>query len=108
MLEFLPIDFLLGLQSADRMPIGGVHNGVIYLLMVAGVGGIAVLACLVGRVIRMSSPLELSTLSVLTVLAIFSQNGGIFSPNKIVVISLLLGPLCVAYGKSHKIHALTA
>lgn len=102
-LELMPVDFLLGIQSAERMPSGGIHNGVIYTIMIAGIGGIAVLAYLVARVIRMSSPLGLSALSVLAMLAVFSQNGGIFSPNKLVLISLIFLPLCLWQGSAEKI-----
>jgi hypothetical protein len=94
--DFLPQDFLFGLRSQDRMPAAGFHHGVIYLVMMAGVGGVALLAYLLSQVVRMARPLRLGALSLFSILAVFSQNGAIFSPNKLVVISLILVPLCSA------------
>jgi len=107
MRDFLPVDFVFGIQSAERLPSEGIHNGVIYVLLIAGVGGIAVLAYLVARVIHMSSPLKQSALCVFAMLAVFMQNGAIFSPNKLILISMLFGPLCAAQIDSNKIRALT-
>lgn len=91
--DFLPQDFLLGLHERDRMPPAGFHNGLIYVVMMAGIGGIGLLAYLMHRVAQLAHPLGLAVLSMLTVLAVFSQNGAIFSPNKLVLLSFLLLPL---------------
>ena len=95
-LGFQPQDFLLGLHEHGRMPPFGFHNGLIYVVMMAGIGGICLLAFLIHRVAWMARPLGLSMLSVLALLAVFSQNGAILSPNKLVILSFLLIPLaCV-------------
>lgn len=91
--DFLPQDFLLGLHERDRMPPAGFHNGLIYVVMMAGIGGIGLLAYLMHRVAQLAHPLGLAVLSMLAVLAVFSQNGAIFSPNKLVLLSFLLVPM---------------
>lgn len=92
-LDFLPQDFLLGLHAPDRMPPFGFHNGLIYIVMMAGIGGACLIAYLIQRVALLANPLGLAALSVLTALAIFSQSGAILSPNKLVILSFLLIPL---------------
>lgn len=95
-LGFLPQDFLLGLHERGRIPPFGFHNGLIYIVMMAGVGGLCLLVYLIHIVVRLAAPLRLATLSTLAVLAVFSQNGAILSPNKLVVLSFLLIPLVCA------------
>ncbi|TVT58082.1 MAG: hypothetical protein FHK82_05050 [Sedimenticola thiotaurini] len=95
-LDFLPQDFMFGLHDQDRMPSFGFHNGIIYIVMMAGLGGVSLIAYLLYRVALMARPLGLTALSVLAVLAVFSQNGAIFSPNKLVILSFLLLPLSCA------------
>ena len=95
-LDLLPQDFLLGLHSAERMPAAGFHNGAIYMVMMAGLGGIAVLAYLLERVNLKARSLGVAAPSMFAVLAVFAQNGAVFSPNKLVLISLILVPLCSA------------
>lgn len=91
--DFLPQDFMLGLHERDRMPPFGFHNGLIYVVMMGGIGGICLLAYLMHQVARLAHPLGLGVLSMLALLAVFSQNGAIFSPNKLVIISLITIPL---------------
>ena len=91
--DFLPQDFLLGLHERGRMPPLGFHNGLIYVVMMGGIGGVCLLAYLMYHVTRLAHPLGLATLSMLAVLAVFSQNGAIFSPNKLVILSFVLVPL---------------
>ncbi len=100
-LGFQPHDFLLGLHERDRMPAFGFQNGLIYIVMMAGIGGACLLAYLIYRIVRLATPLGLATLCTLAVLAVFSQNGAILSPNKLVVLSFLLLPLvCAKCSKS--------
>ena len=94
--DFLPQDFLLGLHEQSKMPPFGFHNGLIYIVMMAGIGGICLVAYLMYRVALLAHPLGLAVLSILAVLAVFSQSGAILSPNKLVIISLVLVPLCSA------------
>jgi len=94
LLNFLPEDYFFGLQSAGRMPSAGIHNGIIYLAMIAGIGGIVVIAYVLIRAMHMAGSSAHSALSVLAVVAVFSQNGAVLSPNKLVIISLLFGALC--------------
>jgi len=96
LLDFLPQDFLFGLHDPDRMPSLGFHNGLIYLVMMAGAGGIAFIAYLMNRVFWLGRPLGVAMLSALTLLAIFAQNGAILSPNKLVIWSFLILPLLSA------------
>jgi hypothetical protein len=91
--DFLPQDFLLGLHEQDRIPRAGFQNGLIYAVMMAGIGGICLLAYLLYHVARLAHPLGLAVLSMLAMLAVFSQNGAIFSPNKLVILSFVLVPL---------------
>ena len=93
LLNFLPQDFMFGLHEASRMPSFGFHNGIIYIAMMGGIGGACLLAYLLYCVIVMARPLEVAALAVLAVLAVFTQNGAIFSPNKLVILSFLLLPL---------------
>lgn len=91
--NLLPQDFLLGLHERGRMPPAGFHNGLIYVVMMGGIGGICLLAYLMHRIAQLTHPLGLGVLSMLAVLAVFSQNGAIFSPNKLVILSFVLVPL---------------
>lgn len=91
--DLRPQDLLLGLQDRDRMPPAGIHNGLIYVVMMAGFGGISLLAYLLLRVAQLAHPLGLALLSILAFLAVFVQNGAILSPNKLVLLSFLLLPL---------------
>jgi hypothetical protein len=92
-LKFLPQDYVFGLLDADRLPGFGFHNGAIYLVMMAGAGGAAVIAFLLWRIAVMARPLRLVGLGMLAMLAVFSQSGGVLSPNKLVIISLFFVPL---------------
>ena len=103
--DFLPQDFLLGLHEPDRMPPAGFHNGLIYVVMMAGIGGIGLLAYLMHRVAQLAHPLGLAVLSLLAVLAVFSQNGAIFSPNKLVILSLVVIPLCSV--RAHQVNGVS-
>lgn len=93
LLDFLPQDFIFGLHEPERMPPFGFQNGIIYLVMTGGVGGIFIIIYILNRIARLAHPLGLATLSVLAVIAVFSQNGAILSPNKLIILSFLFIPL---------------
>ena len=95
--NFLPQDFMFGLHDADRMPAAGIHNGVIYIVMMGGIGGIGLITYLFYRACIMARTFRLAVLAMLAVLAVFFQNGAILSPNKLVILSFLLVPLsCIS------------
>ena len=91
--EMSPTDWIFGLKDDSMLPVVGIHNGVIYLIAISGVGGIAYFLYLLRHVYLSTTTIGLSVYAVLLILAIFMQNGGIFSPNKIVLISLVLLPV---------------
>lgn len=89
-------DHLLGMADVSKMPRAGFHNSITYVIAIAGVGGIGFLIFVVYRVYVLARPLNLALLAVACVLGIFTQNGGVFSPNKVVILSLVLLPLACA------------
>ena len=86
-------EYIVGITSAAQMPPTGFQNGVLYVIGIAGIGGIAMIAYLCWRIHVLARPLGLSVMSILCVMGLFSQNGAIFSPNKVVILSLVLIPL---------------
>lgn len=86
-------DFIVGITSAAQMPTTGFNNGLLYIIGIAGMAGIMMVAYLCHRVYVLSRPFGLSAMTVLCVLGVFSQNGAIFSPNKVIILSLVLIPL---------------
>jgi hypothetical protein len=96
LLDFLPQDALIGLHSQDRLPPFGFHNGLIYVVAIAGIGGFGLIVYLLYFVSQHITSLGLVVLCVFALLAVFSQNGGIFSPNKVVLMSFLLVPITTA------------
>lgn len=91
--EMRPIDFLIGLKNVSLLPKYGIHNGLIYIIAIAGVGGMGYFLYLVQFAYKSANIIGLSAYSIFLILAIFMQNGGIFSPSKIVLMSLVLLPL---------------
>lgn len=91
--DFFPQDFLLGLHEPTRVPAAGFHNGLIYLVMMSGIGGICVIVYQLAWLVSKGRRLEVGTLCMLAVLAAFSQNGAIFSPNKLIILSFVFLPL---------------
>ena len=55
------------------------------------------IAHLLYQVMQQARPLGGAVLAILALLAIFPQNGAIFSPNKLVILSLNLMPLSCAH-----------
>ena len=91
--EMGQIDWVFGLKDASRLPEFGIHNGVIFLITISGLGGLCYLFYLLRHAYKSAISIGLASYSVLLILAIFSQNGGIFTPNKIVLLALILLPL---------------
>jgi len=90
-----PIDFLLGFDES-KIPDHGrlqMQNGVIYIIAISGLAGLLYLISLSYSVFKLSIPIKLSLFSVLLVLGTMMQNMGVFSPNKIVLLWLILLPL---------------
>lgn len=86
-------DLLIGIKD---VPTGGIQNGLLYIIAIAGFGGILYVTSLLRSVYTLSTPIKSSTLLILLVLAIMMQNGGVFSPGKVVLFSLVLLPLACA------------
>lgn len=91
------IDSLLfGIKDESKLPDVGIHNGLFYIIAISGFGGILYLASLLYSVYTLSFPIKSHFFLVLLVLAIMMQNGGVFSPSKVVLFSLVLLPLACA------------
>lgn len=86
----------LGIKDESELPVFGIHNGLFYIVAISGFGGVLYLASLLYSVYTSSIPMKYSLFSVLLVLAIMMQNGAVFSPNKVVLFSLVLLPLACA------------
>jgi len=89
-------DLLLGIKDASMLPDVGIHNGLFYIIAISGFGGVLYIISLLYSVYTLSAPIKSSMFSVLLVLAIMMQNGGVFSPNKVVLFSFILLPLACA------------
>ena len=87
------ITIFTGLKNSNLLVDGGIHNGLIYILLIAGIGGVFYIFRLLRNVYFRANKLEYGFLAVLVVLAIIMQNGAILSINKIVISSLILLPL---------------
>ena len=91
-------DYLIGITDKSRMPANGIQNGIMYVISISGIAGIFFMLFLLYRIYSVAKQINLSAMILLTVLAIFSQNGAILSPNKIVLLSLILLPLSCTEG----------
>ena len=87
------LDFLIGIKDVSKLPEVGIHNGAIYLIVISGVGGFFYLLHLVQYAYRSGQLTGLGWYTVILVFAITMQNGGIFTPSKIVLFALVLLPL---------------
>lgn len=89
-------EYLIGISRVADIPQYGFQNGILYIIGISGLGGICLIAFLFYRVYILARPVRLSLLAIMCIFGIFSQNGGIFSPSKVVLLSLVLIPLsCV-------------
>lgn len=86
-------DFIYGVRDISKLPKYGIHNGVIFLIVISGIGGMTYLLYLLRYAYKTAAVTGLAMYSVLLILGIFMQNGGIFTPGKIVLISLVMLPL---------------
>jgi len=94
--DFGILYYIKGVGNAANLPQYGFQNGILYIIGISGLGGICMLTFLFYRTYSLARPLRLSFLAAMCVLGIFSQNGGILSPNKVVLLSLVLIPMsCV-------------
>lgn len=89
-------DYLFGLKEVSRMPKEGFHNGLFYIIAISGAAGIYFLVFLLRTVYLLAKPVKMSPLLSLSILALIVQNGAVFSPNKVVLFSLILLPLSCA------------
>jgi len=95
-LDFTFIDFMFGLHDASRMPEEGFHNGFLYVVAISGIAGINFLFYMLRTAYLQSKRFNMHVFISLILLAIIMQNGAIFSPNKLVLFSLILLPVsCV-------------
>jgi hypothetical protein len=91
--ELTLIDMLVGVRDIAKLPEYGIHNGLFYIVAISGVGGLIYLLRLLRNVYVLAKPLKLSVLMCTLMLAILMQNGGVFTPNKVVLFGLILLPL---------------
>lgn len=94
--NFSILDYLIGITHVADIPQYGYHNGIIYVIAISGFGGICFLAFLFYRTYILSRAFKLSFLAIMCILAIFSQNGGVFSPSKVVLLLSVFIPLSCA------------
>lgn len=87
------VDLLGGISDAALLPEFGIHNGVIYILAISGIAGAIYLFSLLRSVYKLATTINLGSFCVLVILAIAMQNGAVFSPSKVVLLSLILIPL---------------
>ncbi len=92
-LDFGLQEYILGIGDVAKMPKVGFQNGILYIVAISGVGGLGLMALLFYRIHVLARPLGLSIVAMACVFGTFSQNGGILSPNKVVILSLVLLPL---------------
>ena len=84
---------LTGLKDSNLLMNEGIHNGLIYIVIISGIGGVFYVFRILRNVYFQADKLEYGSLGILVMLAIIMQNGAIFSINKIVIASLILFPL---------------
>ncbi len=86
-------DFMFGLLDESIIPKAGIHNGLIYLIAISGLGGFFYFIFILNTSIYLSQIIKMRILVSLTLMALAVQNGAMFSPNKMVLFSLILLPL---------------
>jgi len=91
--ELTLIDMLVGVRDIAKLPEYGIHNGLFYIVAISGIGGLLYLLRLLRNVYFLAKPVKLSVFSCVVILSIIMQNGGVFTPNKVVLFALILLPL---------------
>lgn len=86
-------ELLIGLKDASMLPDVGIHNGLFYIVAISGFGGVLYVGTLLHSAYTLSARIKASRFVVLLLLAIMMQNGGVFSPSKVVLFALVLLPL---------------
>lgn len=92
-LDFGLQEYILGIGNVAKMPNVGFQNGILYIVAISGVGGLGLMAFLFYRIHVLARPLGFSIVAMASVFGTFSQSGGILSPNKVVILALVLLPL---------------
>ena len=87
------ITIFTGLKNSNLLVSGGIHNGLIYIMLISGIGGVYYIYRLLRNVYFLANKLGYGFFGVFVMLAIIMQNGAILSINKIVIASLILLPL---------------
>lgn len=87
------LDMIRGVSDVAMLPEVGIHNGLFYIVAISGVGGLIYLFRLIRTTYSLGKPMKVASFAVIIVLAILMQNGGVFSPNKVVLFCLVLLPL---------------
>ena len=96
LINFTIFDYFFGLRDVFRVPQEGFHSGIFYLIAISGLGGILFLTFLLGKIHFLARPIKMTTFLSLLFLAQLTQNGALFSPDKIVLYAMILLPLsCV-------------
>lgn len=85
-------DITLGLLDPSRLPIYGFHNGFLFLIFTSGMSGIFLFFLLMFSLYQYSKKFRLSFVCLSSVVFIFSQNGAIFSPNKVALYYFIILP----------------
>jgi len=88
---------LTGVKDSNLLLRVGIHNGLIYIVIISGIGGVFYVFRLLRNVYVRGNKLEYGSLGILVMLAIMMQNGAIFSINKVVIASLILIPLACSW-----------
>lgn len=91
--EFDFVDILIGVKDEAKLPGIGFHNGFIYIIATSGIGGLCYISALLCAAYGLASRLNLAMFVIILMMAIMMQNGGVFSPNKVVLFGLVLLPL---------------
>ena len=86
-------NYMFGIIDESTIPKVGIHNGLIYLIAISGLGGLCYFIFILYTSIYLSRSIKIRILVCLTLMALAVQNGAMFSPNKMVLYSLILLPL---------------
>lgn len=95
-------EYILGVSDVAMMPKFGFQNSILYVIGISGLGGLCLMAFVFYRIYMLAHPLKLALMAMACVFGVFSQNGGIFSPNKVVILSLVLLPLACVNRRTRK------